>query len=85
MNLDDSLQEQIYLRVILFSLGTTRSLIFSRKNAILCFVSTPYPPFKNLMKIFMKMFCLSFSFRDMDVNSFAFLSMASIIVQLETR
>ena len=40
----------------------------------------PYPPFKNVMKIF----GLSFSFRDMQVDSFAILSLVSIIVQLDS-
>ena len=36
------------------------------------------------MKIFMKYFYLSLSFHDMQIDSFAFLSLASIILQLES-
>ena len=51
-----------------------------------CFYPLPPtpPPFKNVMKIFMKIFCLSFSFRNLKIDSFAFLLLASIIVQLES-
>ena len=44
----------------------------------------PDPPFKNVMKFFMKIFYLSFSFCDMKTDSFALLSLASIIAQLES-
>ena len=36
------------------------------------------------MKIFIEFFCLSFSFRDMKIHFFAFLLLASIIVQPES-
>ena len=51
---------------------------------VLFLPSTPQPPFKNVMKIFMKIFCLSFSFCNMKIDSFAFLLLPSIIVQLES-
>ena len=62
--------------------------VHAQKNVTGPFVSTPiHPlrpttPFKNFMKIFMKIFYLSFSFRDIRID-FAFLSLDSIIVQLE--
>ena len=61
---------------MVYMVETTRNSISSRKNVIWRFVSTLYPPFKNVMKIF----CLSFSFRDKKIDSFAFLLLASIIV-----
>ena len=42
------------------------------------------PFFNNVMKMFMKTVYLSFSFHDMQIDSFALLSLASIIVQLES-
>ena len=65
--------------------------VHAQKNVTGRFVSTlihpspprPTTPFKNVMKIFMKIFYLSFSFRDIRIDSFAFLSLDSIIVQLE--
>ena len=44
----------------------------------------PTHPLRNVMKIFMNIFCLSFSFRGMKIDSFPFLSLASISVQLES-
>ena len=63
--------------------------ICARKNVIWRFVCTPnpspHPLFKNVMKIFVKIFCLSLNFRDIKIDSFAFLlSFASIIVLLES-
>ena len=46
--------------------------------------SPSHPHFQNVMKIFMKVFYLSFSFRDMQIDSFALLALASIIVLLES-
>ena len=42
--------------------GATYNSICLRKYVIWHFISTPTPFFKNVMKIFMKIFCLSFSF-----------------------
>ena len=44
----------------------------------------PCPPFKNIIKIFIKFFYLSFRFYDMQIDCFAFLSLALTIVQLES-
>ena len=48
--------------------GATYNSVCSRKYVISHFISTPTPFFKNVMKIFMKIFCLSFSFHDMQIN-----------------
>ena len=40
----------------------------------------PTPPFKNVMKKFMKFFYLSFSFHDMQIDSFAFLLLSQEVI-----
>ena len=76
---------------IIISCGATCNLICLQKNNIWRFVSTtnlpppsPLPPFKNFMKISMKIFYLSFSSHNMQTDSFALLSLTSITVQLES-
>ena len=49
-------------------LRATRNSICSRKYVIWHFISTPTPFFKNVMKMFIKIFCLSFSFHDMQID-----------------
>ena len=53
-----------------FFLGATHNSICSWKN-VMTFYFYPYFPFKNVTKIFMKSFCLSFSFDDMQIDSFS--------------
>ena len=60
------------------------NLICSRKNVIWRFVSTPPPLSRTWWKFLWKFFCLSFSFRNMQVDSFASVSLALIIVQRES-
>ena len=57
-------------------------LLTEKRHMTFCFY--PTASFKNVMKIFMKIFCLSFSFRNMQVDSFASVSVALIIVQRES-
>ena len=49
------------------------------------FLPLPLPPhFKNIMKTYINIFYLSFSFYNMQIDFFAFLLVALIIVQLES-